>query len=181
MKRIADYDDYVMGVTDAAQAAAFEEEMFADPDEGALVFVDRFANASRWFAQRGGFVGGATRAQIEELRTAVPTTFYFEINTGEKVLVQEWPKATPVVAYRVGVDLRGYDEADVVVVREDGTPVKTFRDVQWDPSDGALYAVCDEPLARASFLGGPFRARVEATRNGNREVVAHFHVAPARV
>ena len=73
---------------------------------------------------------------------------------------------------RLGVDLRAYDGADVEVETADGRPIKTFRDVDCDPSDGALYAVCQEPLARIAFGHPRVLAKVTAIRAAARETVA---------
>ena len=59
-----------------------------------------------------------------------------------------------------------------------GQPVKTFRDVTCDPTDGALYAVCQEPLARLAFQRGRTISRIVGSRAGQRETVAVFEIVP---
>lgn len=175
-QKLARIDDYTSGMLDDA----FEEELFAEAAEGRadeLVFVDMLHRVAPWFRPRGGFVGGVTRAKLEELRAA-PHVHYIEIPVDQPHAVAAWPADTRLVVYKIDVDLRGYDRVDVVACRPDGTLVKTFRDVACDPNDGAIYAVCDEPLARASFRGGSFVSRIEATRDGKREVVATVQTQP---
>ena len=55
--------------------------------------------------------------------------------------------------------------------------MKTFRDVTCAPEDGALYAVCHEPLARLAFTRRSV-ARIVAARDGRRETVAVYDVRP---
>ena len=50
--------------------------------------------------------------------------------------------------------------------------LKTFRGCECDPTDGALYAVCHEPLARIAFGHPRVVATVTAIRAAARETVA---------
>jgi len=92
-----------------------------------------------------------------------------------------WKPGVKIVVARLGVDLRGWQDVDVEVATADGRPVKTFRDVHCAPEDGALYAVCHEPLARLAFARGRTISRIIGTRGGARETVAVFDVQPAAV
>jgi hypothetical protein len=179
--RLEGVDDYTAGIMTDDEAAAFEETLFADAASGhaatahALAFTGRLARAITRLHDRPGISIPVRKETFEELRRTTPNVAYFDVHAGGVTQVPTWPASTELVFYRVGVDLRGFDEADVVVTSTEGAPIKVFRDVQWDPSDGALYAVCDEPLARMSF-GLGFLARVEAVKDGRRETVARLEL-----
>ncbi|HEX6766091.1 MAG TPA: hypothetical protein VF103_11450, partial [Polyangiaceae bacterium] len=72
----------------------------------------------------------------------------------------------------------GFDAADVVIETAAGEYVKTFRDVSYDPVEGALYGVCEAPLAEISFRRGPIRSRVLAKKGGSATEVAVFETRP---
>ena len=177
---IRDVDDYTSGSKDA-EGDEFEAELFDAAASGAvseLGFLDTLATIAPWFAARGGFSGGATREQIDALR-AQPRVHYIEIDARGVNEIGPWPEDTEVVAYRVGIDLRGYRDVVVTLTKPTGEHVWTFRDGQYDPSDGNLYAMCDEPLARTSFREQHLVARVEGERDGKVETVTTFELIPA--
>lgn len=177
---IASIDDYETGAIADEDAAVFEEEFFAAAAAGrasALEQVDAMHRIAPWFRSRGGFDASVPRAKLEELRR-MPHVHYLELETGRPNEVGEWPADTRMVVYRVQVDLRAYEDVEVLLALPDGTPLKAFRGVLCDPSDGALYAVCDEPLARASFRAIHCLARIEGKRGGKREVVAVVDTRP---
>ena len=64
------------------------------------------------------------------------------------------------------IDVRGYDSVRVLVEKPDGTELKVFRDIGFDPLDGTVYAVCEAPLARISALQTHLRSHVIGTRAG---------------
>ena len=74
--------------------------------------------------------------------------------------------------------MRGYSDIVVTLTKPSGEHFWTFRDGQFDPSDGNLYAVCDEPLARTTFREQHVIVRVEAARDGKRETVTTFELRP---
>ena len=177
-------DDYTTGTMPDAETTAFEKELVAEAatDESPdLAWLDRFAQISGWFASRGGFANGMTKELLDEIRSSKPHVHYFEVVPGSVTEIARWAPDTELIAYRIAVDLRGFDEVDIVVTRADGADLKTFRDVQWDPSDGAIYAVCDEPIARAAFLGTDFTARIEGKKGSRRETVAEVTVREGAV
>jgi hypothetical protein len=88
------------------------------------------------------------------------------------------PDDVEIVVTRLGVDVRGFDHVEVECQTLAGQPIKTFRDVRCDPETGALYAVCEAPLARLSVLAGPVVATVTGVRGGQREVIAGFETHP---
>ena len=171
-------DDYLSGAMSDAHAGAFEENLFAEAAAGRapeLAYLDAFFEQARWFATRGGFASGATAQIVNELRQ-LPGVHYIDVEA--KTEIPAWPADTKLVVYRLAVDLRGYENIDVALVTPAGEHRKWFRDVSFDPADGALYGVCDAPLAATSFRFEPLIARIQASRNGKREVVAELHVTP---
>jgi len=179
--RLAALDDYATGEMADADVAAFEESLFAaaaDGSDGDAAFVDSIARMVGVVARSGLWEGGR-REHVDQLRAAGLAVHYVDLGAGGSSTFPAWAPGTQIVIARLGVDLRGYDGADVEVETADGRPIKTFRDAVCDPSDGALYAVCQEPLARLAFTRVRIQARVVATRAGRRETVAVFDVSPA--
>ena len=185
-------DDYATGDMPEAEATRLEEELFAaaadaDPppamkaDEGMpsdASFLARLMPLASEVAASGAFAGGATRAQIDALLASGLPVHYVDLGPGGEKVFDAWdPAKVKVVVARLAVDLRGWQEIEVAVTAPDGRPVKTFRDVTCAPEDGALYAVCHEPLARIAFTRRSV-ATVVAVRDGRRETVAVFDVRP---
>jgi len=174
-------DDYLSAAMSDVHAADFEERLFADAAEDRapeLAYLDAFFDQAQWFVMRGGFMSGATGEQIAELRK-LPHVHYIHVEASTRVAA--WPADTKYVVYRLDVDLRGYENIDVAIVTPAGEHRKWFRDVVYDPKDGALYGACDAPLAASTFLHEPLIARIHASRaaTGTREVVAELSVERA--
>ncbi len=162
-------DDYLSLSMSDAQAAAFEEELFAEAAQGRaheLGYLDSFFEQAQWFTSRGGFSSGTTAEVIAELRK-LPGVHYLDVEANTQV--SAWPVDTKFVVYRLDVDLRGYENIDVEIVTPDGQHRKWFRDVTYDPADGALYGACDAPLAASTFRFEPLIAHVMASRSGSGE------------
>ena len=171
-------DDYLSGAMSDEHAAPFEEALFAAASTGkdpVLTHLDALYDQARWFAPRGGFSSGATAQLINELRS-LPRVHHIDL--GLVTRVPAWPADTQLIVYRVPVDLRGYDHIDVSVESVAGEHRRWFRDVQFDPLDGALYGVCDAPVARSTFRIEPLVLRVHAAQNGQRSVVAELRIIP---
>lgn len=181
LERLARLDDYVGGHLDDAGAAGFEAEMFeaagaGDFDDG--TFLDELARMSALFDRAGGFTGGGSYLLIEQLRAAGTKVHYVDLGSGGVADFPRWAAGTEIVAARLDLDVRGYETVDVEVETADGRPIKVFREVACDPADGALYAICQEPLARLAFGTARIISRVVGTRAGKRETVAVFDVRP---
>jgi len=187
-------DDYAAGDMPDAEATRFEEELFAaaadaDPPAGmkgddgvpsGASFLARLIPLAIEVAASGAFAGGATRAQIDALLASGLPVHYVDLGAaGEKVFDAWDPAKVKVVIARLAVDLRGWQDIEVAVTTPDGRPVKTFRDVTCAPEDGALYAVCHEPLARIAFTHRSV-ATIVAAHDGRRETVAVYDVRPPR-
>jgi len=173
-------DDYLSGAMSDAHAAELEERLFTDAAAARapeLDYLDALFSQAQWFVSRGGFSSGATGEQIAELRK-LPNVHYIDVEADTRV--EAWPADTKFVVYRLDVDLRGYENIDVALVTPSGEHRKWFRDVVYDPADGALYGACDAPLAASSFRHEPLIARVQASRteSGKRETVAELSVTP---
>jgi hypothetical protein len=171
-------DDYLSAAMPDAHAVAFEEELFAEAAAGRapeLRYLDTFFEQARWFATRGGFSSGATATLIAELRK-LPRVHYLDLEKDTQV--SAWPADTQLVVYRLAVDLRGYENIDVEITTPEGEHRKWFRDVSYDPADGALYGACDAPLAASTFRHEPLIAHVVASRAGKRETVAELTITP---
>jgi len=177
---LARLDDYLSAAMSDAHAADFEEQLFSEAAAGGapqLGYLDALFEQAQWFVSRGGFSSGATAEQIAELRK-MPNVHYIDVEANTQV--GAWPADTKFVVYRLDVDLRGYENIDVAIVTPDGEHRKWFRDVAFDPVDGALYGACDAPLAVSTFRREPLIARIQASRaaSGKREIVAELSVTP---
>ncbi|HVX95007.1 MAG TPA: hypothetical protein VHK47_08855 [Polyangia bacterium] len=185
--RLARADDYVSGHLGDAEAAAFEDELFAAvggdhaADSEAVAAAGFVDTATRLLGTLHGFaelLEGATHAHVDQLRAAGARIHFFELGAGVPVSLPKWGADVDIVVARLNVDLRAHGLVDVEVETADGRPVKTFREVACDPADGALYAICQEPLARLAFTRGRTISRVISTKSGRRETVAVFDVDP---
>jgi hypothetical protein len=174
-------DDYTSGAMSDAEADGFELELFertASARAPEAEFLDGLRRSLAWIARRGAFNVGSTRAEVEALRAAGVHLSYLDFGRGGVVEIPPLPRDIDLFVYRLDVDLRGSDAVDVVVETPAGEPVKTFRDVRWDPTDGSIYGVCEAPLAEISFRRGPVISKVIARQSGERRLVATFETRP---
>jgi hypothetical protein len=180
------FDAYVTGEMSDADAAGFEEELFATAAAGNAAeasFVDHVSRIGAFLLPRGGFDIGSGRARVDallasglrvQLLTAGP-----EALVGNVYHLPRIEDQAEIVVTHLPLDLRGYDSVNVIVEKADGTELKTFRDVSWDPNDGSVYAVCEAPLARISAAVGLVRTRVIGKRNGLEQPIAEFETITA--
>jgi hypothetical protein len=182
--RIDQLDDYVSGHMNDADAATFEADVFEAAARGAAgdaAFLDAATRMLTVFGRHGGFATGGTRADVDALVAAGMKIHFVELDVSGSATAPFplWGAGVEVVVARLGgVDLRPYGLMDIEVETADGSPVKTFRDVTCDPTDGALYAICQEPLARLAFARGRTISRVIAKQGARREIVATLDVSP---
>jgi len=180
-------DDYQTGEMSDADAQGFEEELFAAAAAGAsaeAAFVDQVSRIGAFLLPRGGFDIGSSRARVDALiarglRVQLCTLGPDDLIDG----VYHLPKIdddAEIVATHFPLDLRGYDSVNVVIEKADGTPIKTFREVGWDPTDGSAYAVCEAPLARISAAIGQVRSTVIGKRGDREHVIATFESVNAQ-
>ncbi|HVJ16950.1 MAG TPA: hypothetical protein VM686_16025 [Polyangiaceae bacterium] len=179
-------DDYASGQMHDAQAAAFEEQLFdaaATGTETDAAFLHELARLSTWLTRRGLFNVGSTRAQVDAILRSGHRTHMLELSAKDSMNeLPRWSDDIEIVITRVDVDLRGYEDVDIVLESPSGEAIKTFRDVTYDPAEGAIYGVCEEPLARIAFSRGHVVSRVTAVRRdgaSKRETIAVFHSRPA--
>lgn len=178
---LAELDDYTSGVMSDAEAEAFEAGLFAraaHEEAPEADFLERLRRAAGWIASRGSFSVGTTRAQIDALLAGNLRTLFLDLGDGGSVDIPPLPPDLELFTYRLGVDLRGHELVDVVVETPDGQEVKTFRDVRPDPSDGALYGVCEAQLAEISFRRGIVISKIMAGQGAERRLVATFETRP---
>ena len=173
-------DDYLSCALSEERADEFEGVLFTAAASRAapeLAHLDALFSHAAWLVPRGGFMSGTTAQVIRHLR-ALPRVHYIDVLPDTRP--EAWPEDTELVVYRLAVDLRGYERVDVEVSDAAGKHLKWFRDCVFDPSDGALYGVCDAPLARSTFRMEPIVARIEASRigTGAREIVTELRVTP---
>jgi hypothetical protein len=179
---------YQTGEMSDAEALGFEHELFAAAEAGSTAevdFVDRVSRLGQYLFSRGGFDVGSSRARVDALIAAGLRVQLLEPQPlpsarGDNVFrMPNIDADAEIVVTHLALDLRGYDSVDVVIEKPDGTELKTFREIGWDPDDGTVYAVCEAPLARISAKVGHIRSRVLGTRAGQREVVAIFETITA--
>lgn len=170
-------EDYQSGGMSDADAAGFEEELFAAAAAGAAdeaSFVDRVSLITRYLEPRGGLDIGSTRARVDQLLASGLRVQLIDPEPAPLVHLPPLDPDAEIIITHVTVDVRGYDSVDVVVERPDGTELKTFRDVGWDPDDGSLYAVCEGHLARISAQVPRVVSRIVGTRAGQKHEIAVF-------
>jgi len=175
-------DDYTSGAMPDSEAESFEEALFARVAHGHASeadFADTLRHAAEWIARRGTFNVGNTRAEIDALLASGFKVEYRDF--GDASVPVDIPPLRPdteIFVYRVGIDLRGYDGADVVIETPSGEPIKTFRDIRFDPTDGELFGVCEAPLAEIGFRSGPARWKLIARRGAERVHVGTLETRP---
>ena len=177
---LTELDDYLSGFMPDETAAGFEDGIFAAAAAGEaspLGLVDHIGQFGRYLSGRVGLAMGSSRAQVDRIRASGLKVEYTELAPGVPVRGPRIADDTEIVISRVDIDLRGYTDIEVNVERPDGTLLKTFRDVECAPEDGALYAVCEATLARMAQSVHTV-ARISATRDGKREQVATLETLP---
>ncbi|HVY27228.1 MAG TPA: hypothetical protein VHB79_11795 [Polyangiaceae bacterium] len=170
-------EEYQSGGMPDADAAGFEEELFAAAAAGTAEeasFVDRVALIGRYLEPRGGLDIGSTRARVDQLLGSGLRVQLIEPAPAPSVQMPPLDPDAEIVITHVAVDVRGYDSVDVVVETPDGTELKTFRDVGWDPDDGTMYAVCEGHLARLAAQVPRVVSRIIGTRAGQKHQIAVF-------
>jgi hypothetical protein len=174
--------DYLSGAMSDQDAAGFEEELFAAAAGGGAdeaMFLDRVYLITQYLAPRGGLDIGSSRQRVEQL---IAAGLKVQVIDPQPAAVMQMPAIDPnaeIVVTHFRLDLRGFDSVDVIATKPDGTELKTFREINWDPEDGSVYAVCEAPLARISAQAGHIISTVIGTRAGQKEVIARFETLPA--
>ena len=174
-------DDYLSGVLPEAAAARFEDDLFERAALGSAPeaeFVDQLVALGRTLQGRAGLELGASPSRIEALRAEGFRVDVADARPGVNQPAAWSPDADIVVTHYL-FDLRGYTKIDVDVEAPDGTRLKTFRDVSYNPSDGTVYAMCEARLARLAETVHA-RLRVHGTRDGERREIVVFETLPAR-
>lgn len=178
MKRLEDLQAYVTGELDAPAAEAFEEAMFAAPDDADISFLDRVVRQGAQLVANGTFDVGVTKAHLDQL-----------IATGHKVQISdagppgmkefEIDKSCELFATVLAIGRKDLARVDVEIFLPDHNATKTIKDVPVDQNDGTVYGMCERPLAVLAF-GARSHVKVRET-TGARTVIAEWdlvgHVA----
>ena len=170
-------DAYLSGEMPDAEAEPFEEALFDSAAHGQADeadFVERVALIGRYLLPRGGFDMGSARSRVDQLLAEGVRLQFISPEPGPVIHLPPIDADAEIVVTHMRVDVRGYDSVDVRVEKPDGTELKTFRDIGWDPNDGTVYAVCEAPLARISMQQRHVRSRIIGTRAGEKHVIAVF-------
>lgn len=176
MKRLMELDAYVNRELDDAAADAFEEAMFAAPDDPDLALIDRIQHHGAKLVEHGTFDMGVTREHVDDL-----------IRAGHKVqVVDAGPPGSPpqtllysrdaeFVCTTLALGRTDIERVDIELTVVDYNVTKTIKDVLVDPNDGVIYGLCERPLAHLAFAAGRTIARVRQT-TGARDVIAEWNV-----
>jgi hypothetical protein len=171
-------DDYLHGALSDAEAAELEERLFTAAQTGeadAAQFLDTLQRRATWLADEGQFGEAYTRAEVDALLAREANVIHrYEVKSQGTTEVAAWRAGIKRVVVKLQIDLRGYEHVEVSARSLRGDPIITFRDVTPDPTDGCLYAVCMEPVARMAFEFGDLDWEVTAQRDGKREKVAQY-------
>lgn len=170
-------DAYQTGLMSEADAAGFEEELFTAAEAGGTDearFVDRVSLIGQYLAPRAGLEVGSSRKRVDELIAAGLRVQLIDPAPAPVIQLPPIEADAELVATRVPIDVRGFDSIDVTISRPDGTEIKTFRDVGFDPHDGTIYLVCEAPLARLSARHKRVVSRIIAKRAGQEQTLAVF-------
>jgi hypothetical protein len=173
----AELVDYESGELSDAEAAAFEEGLFAAAADGRAAeaaFVDKLSLIGQYLRPRGGFDIGSSRARVDALIAAGLRVQLVDPEPAEVVEIPAVADDAEIFVTLLRMDVRGYDSVDVIVQRPDGRELKTFRDLGCDPETGYVYAVCEAPLARIAAKQRHIVTRVVGTRDGVEHTLAAF-------
>jgi hypothetical protein len=173
----AELVDYESGELSDAEAAAFEETLFAAAAEGQAAeatFVDKVSLIGQYLLPRGGFDIGSSRARVDALIAAGLRVQLVDPALAEVMEIPAVADDTEIFVTLLRMDVRGYDSVDAIVQKPDGSELKTFRDIGCDPQTGYVYAVCEAPLARIAAKQRRTITRVVGTRDGVAHTLAVF-------
>lgn len=176
MKDLELLDDYVSGETSDADAASFEEELFARAGGGAapeLAFLDGLRGTVRSLVERGTYHLYLTATEVERLRASGAKVQLIDIVDSPEPQRYELARDVDFLIARYPIDLRGVRSLDVEVYLGERLS-KVMKDVRFDPADGAAFFCCEGELARKT-VGFPTRAKfIATTDSGQRRLVAEL-------
>lgn len=171
MKRLHDLDGYVTGEMSDAAAEAFEEELFASPDDGDVDFMDRVARHGSRLVEHGTWDMGCTKAHVDAL---IAKGYKVEIcdagPPGTNTL--SFGKEAELIVTRLPFNRTDHPRVDVEIYLPVHDVTKVIKDSIVDTVNGALYGLCERPLAELAF-GTTAIVRVRAN-SGRRELLAEW-------
>jgi len=153
VKRLHDLDAYLTGELDEVAAGALEEAMFDAPDDPDVAFFDVLARRGAHLASHGTFDTGVTRAHLDELVARGLHVQVVDVGTPGACTVQLDP-ACELFVTRMELGRRDLERVDVEIEMRALGEAKVIRDVVVDPTDGAIYGLCERPLAMMAYGAG---------------------------
>ena len=169
---VVELDAYLTGELDDAGAAAVEDAMFAHPDDPTLDVVDQLLRRGARLAEHGTWEPGTTRATVDAMIAAGTKVQVIEVGAPGAKAVRVASTVDFVVTV-LSIGRPDLDRVDVEVHLPHQGVTKIVRDASIDPADGAIYALCERPLAVMAFGAGPCRVRV-LQRDPARTEVARY-------
>lgn len=172
-------DDYVSGRLDDASREQFEERLFAlgGELEAEVLFLDRLARFTAHIAGLGMLHPGLTRAELNAMLARGTRVELRELGAPGPVAVAPPEEGAEVIVQRADLRLFDVKSVDLEVVLPELGHVKTLRDLQVDPTDGAVYACCDATLFRMAMAESPTTTfRVVVVRDGRRVAVGEYEL-----
>lgn len=175
-------DDYTSGAMPDTDAEAFEQALFLRAAHGEAPEAElgeQLRRLAEWAQRRGGFKPYFSRADVDALLASGLRVTYADFGAADHpVDIPPFERGLDFYVYRVGVDVRGQTDVDVIVETADGRHIKTFRDVGYDPADGAIHGVCEAPLAELAFRSGPLRWKLMVGHGAERRKLAELETRP---
>lgn len=174
--RLEDLEGYVTGeLADGEAADAFEETMFANPDDPNVKLVDALATHGRRLVERGTYDVGVTRAHLESLLAkGLEIDWQRPSHPGETLDVP-WNATAELFVTELPLGRTDVERVDVEIQMHDIGHTKIIADVAVD--NGTIYGLCERPLAEIAFKSGRSTARVRR-RDGAKEILVEYHFAP---
>ncbi|HSC86824.1 MAG TPA: hypothetical protein VLC09_06115 [Polyangiaceae bacterium] len=179
-------DDYVTGHMSDEEALTWEDGLFVSAgdgtDDGDAAYFDELHRTFPFAGRFGIIAESVNGALLDRLEREGHRIHRVEFELGKDTVLHPWREDIDLVVCHLHIDARDYDTVDVEVIRErDQFHLKTFKDSGFDPVDGNVYALCEEPLARISMLSLPEHivCRVVGYRDGARLELGDFRAVPA--
>jgi hypothetical protein len=168
---VKDLDAYLTG--EHADPDAFEDAMFAAPDDPDLAFFDRIARHGARLVEHKTYDMGCSPEDVDAL-----------IAKGHRIQIDEhWPGARATVTLdpdaemlctKLHIGRTDLERVDVEIEVLAHHVSKTIRDALVDQRRGMLCGLCERPLAEIAFTAGPTRVKVRE-RGGERRVIAEYN------
>jgi hypothetical protein len=170
---LGELDRYASGELSDADADAFEEAMFDAAGDPGVEIVDRIVCHGARLVAHGTFDMGVTRAHIDALLAQGVTVQVID-GGPPGAMKMTLDRTSELIATRLPIgrtDLARVDVETVIVAF--GSASKTIKDVFVDQTEGAVYGLCERPLAELAYGAGETIVRVREP-HGDRAVIAEW-------